>query len=430
MDAAKLLKVTTMVALSVTIINCGNGGSSNKTVSLFGQSCDAQVIKKSFLVEWNDGESVPKEFDSMRIHPGSRITRFKGIDKDVLEATILKNHGTKIKSAEHEFFVNNVLPKADACKSVSLPSAWGPGDVQAPQAWAASGKRGDGIIVAVVDSGVDITHSLLTSRIWTNPGEIPANGIDDDRNGYIDDIHGYNFADDNADPSDAVGHGTHVSGIIAGQAGPLGFTGIAPNASIMPLRFISADGGGSVGDAIAALEYAANKGAKVINASWGGPSCSDLLKTQIQNAISHGSVIVNAAGNSGKDLNDPRYLEWPAAFQIPGKITVGAMNQSQILSVFSNYGVFVDLAAPGETILSTYPPQAGQSDTQMCGLSGTSMATPMVAGVAALVLSVKPTLSPVEVTNILNGTIVSGRYGVRTGGKVNALKAVQAAGGL
>jgi subtilisin family serine protease len=137
-------------------------------------------------------------------------------------------------------------------------------------------------------------------------------------------------------------------------------------------------------------------------------------------------VFVNAAGNDGVDINS--IPEWPAAFQIPGKITVASYNQNQMLSKFSNYGILVDLAAPGESILSTVPPANGQpeSPSNLALKSGTSMATPFVAGVAALLYSVKPTAQPTEIVAAINNSVVpSGGFGVRTGGKLNALKAVQ-----
>jgi subtilisin family serine protease len=264
----------------------------------------------------------------------------------------------------------------------------------------------------------------LSSQIWTNSDEIPGNGIDDDNNGLIDDYKGYNFGEHNSDVASGSTHGTHISGIIAGQAGNFNFTGVAPNAKIMPLKFIDASGSGSVGDALVAMEYAVAHGAKVINASWGGELCSNVLEGAIQAVTQAGVVFVTAAGNSGHDIS--RFPEWPAVYQIAGKLTIAAHNFGQTLSSFSNYGQLVDLSAPGDSILSTVPPQtSGQAEGQMCGLRGTSMAAPFASGIAALLLSAKPLLSPSAITNAINSGVTQGNFGVRTRGKLNALQSAQ-----
>ncbi|MBK9293756.1 MAG: S8 family serine peptidase [Oligoflexia bacterium] len=411
MDAT-YLKATLCVALSLSAVGCGGGGSVQSTKTN-GLECTSSVIENSFLVEWKD--QVPQEYRSHAIHPGSRVTHFTNINKDTLEKTILKPNADKVVLAEHDFAVQKSENlNLSACNTTS---AWGPSDIGAQQAWALSNKKGEGVTVAVIDTGLDLSHPLLASQVWKNFSEIPNNNIDDDNNGLIDDVNGFNFFDFTADVTDTESHGTHVSGIIAGQAGDLNFTGIAPKAKIMPLKFTDPDGIGNVGAAISAMQYAYIHGAKVISASWGGNNCSSLLSKEINNAVLHGSVFVNAAGNKGRDLS--RSPEWPAAYQIPGKITIGSMNIGQVLSNFSNYGQLVDIAAPGENILSTMP------NNKLCSISGTSMATPFVSGVAALILSTKPTLSPVDVVNVINSTVSLGRYGVRTQGKLNAASAIE-----
>lgn len=409
MDATRL--IAALAATASLTAGCSGGSSIIRSANTNGRQCVERVVPNSFLIEWSN---VPPQYEDKKLSPTSKITRFSLIEQELLEAQVINPNKEKILSAEHEFVVQKLEINLNAC---STPVSWGPNDIQAPEAWAFTGKKGEGVTVAVIDSGLDITHPLIASQLWTNFNEVPNNGIDDDGNGFKDDVNGYDFYDGTGNVQDSNGHGTHVSGIIAGQSGSLGFTGIAPKSKVMPLKFIGSDGIGNVGAAIAAIQYAYFNGAKVINASWGGDDCSDMLKKEIQTAVSHGTVFVNAAGNNGKDITI--FPEWPAAYQVPGKITVGAMNSGQILSTFSNYGALVDLAAPGEGILSLKP------GNQLCGLNGTSMATPFVSGVAALLLSSKPSLIPTEIINTLNSTVITGRYGVRTAGKVNALRALQ-----
>jgi subtilisin family serine protease len=263
-------------------------------------------------------------------------------------------------------------------------------DARAAEAWVAGSSKGAGVVVAVIDSGMDIKHPLLKSQLWVNPGETSGNGKDDDGNGLPDDIYGWNFGDSNSDLTDYVsrgGHGTHVAGIIAGQTVD-GFTGMAPEAKLMVLKFIDGSGRGLLGDAVAAITYARKNGAKVINASWGGSQCQDSLKLEITAAATSGVFMAVAAGNgdaSGHGVDINLQPEWPANYIIPGKLTIAAHNIDQTLAVFSNYGVLVDLAAPGENIFSTLQTPSGQVEAGLMGAkSGTSMATPMVAGAAAL----------------------------------------------
>ncbi|MDZ4677223.1 MAG: S8 family peptidase [Oligoflexia bacterium] len=403
---------------------CGQENAGKVNTTSF--DCAGQAISDSFLIQWKD--DVPPEFAAYKLSPDSKVTRFTGVNKTQIENEILHKHRNNYKTAEHEFTldVEDIQPHAAACNTnlSELPDSWGPIDINASQAWTTLGKQGEDIIVGIVDSGVDTRHPLLQDNIWINTGEIAGNGIDDDQNGYIDDHKGFNFAGMNSDVISGSTHGTHVAGIVAGKtsASTNNFTGVAPKAKIMPLKFIHANSG-SVGDAIKAMEYARRHGAKIINASWGGDLCSDVLKDAIVAATVSGTVFVNASGNAGKDL--VRAPEWPAVYQLAGKITVGAYNLNQRLSGFSNYGDLVDLAAPGESILSTVPPQVGTAQGKMCAMSGTSMATPFVAGVSALLFSYKPSATPTEIATAISASVVTGQYGVRTKGKLNALGAAQ-----
>jgi subtilisin family serine protease len=394
--------------------------------------CANQAQEKSFLVKWKG--QVPAAYQSLRIHPGSLTTVFRDIAESDLERQVLRFHEGEYEIAEHEFSIQNVNQSDVTIASGTLPPAvWAPQDIQVSEAWQFLGVKGEGVTVAVIDSGVDVSHPLLQKEIWSNPGETgldaqgrnkATNGIDDDNDGYVDDVFGWDFADGSANAIDDNSHGTHVAGIIAGQAQTsTNFTGVAPNAKIMALRFIDSGGNGSVTDAISSIEYASAHGAKVINASWGGSTCSSILKQNIETAAQHGTVFVNAAGNDGLDIS--RSPEWPAVYQLAGKITVGAYNLGQVLSTFSNFGQLVDLAGPGESILSTVPPGANGIEGQMGGKSGTSMATPYVAGVVALLYSAKPSATIDQISAAINNSVIGGRYGVRTGGKLNALNAAK-----
>lgn len=209
-------------------------------------------------------------------------------------------------------------------------------------------------VVAVIDTGVDINHPDLQADIWTNPGEIAGNGKDDDGNGYVDDVHGWDFLHhDNSvfDAADGDEHGTHVAGTIAASSNNgLGITGIAPNVKIMPLKFLGPDGG-STADAISAIDYAAKMGVKISNNSWGGSDNDQALKDAIERS---NMLFVTAAGNDGKNIDsNPDY---PASFTSPNIISVAAIDNTGKLADFSNYGTRgVDIAAPGVSILSTVP---------------------------------------------------------------------------
>jgi thermitase len=269
-------------------------------------------------------------------------------------------------------------------------------DIDAPDAWDATTGE-PGTTVAVIDSGVDINHPDLRNNIWTNPDEIPGNGVDDDKNNYVDDVHGWDFINNDAGVFDGSGdgHGTHVAGIIAAQGNNgVGVTGINWRAEIMPLKFMY-NGKGTVSDAVKALNYAIAEGAKISNNSYGWyDNCSGCFAQTLRDAIveadKSGHLFTAAAGNGFDDYlgddNDKRPF-YPANYDSPNIVSVAATNQEDKLTSFSNYGAnTVDLGAPGKTILSTAPGNGyGYGE-------GTSMAAPHVAGAAALILSQDPGL--------------------------------------
>jgi subtilisin family serine protease/subtilisin-like proprotein convertase family protein len=303
-------------------------------------------------------------------------------------------------------------------------------DIDAPEAWDVTTGSHD-TIVAVIDTGVDYTHPDLAANMWTNPGEIPGNGIDDDGNGYVDDIHGYDFVNHDGDPMDDHFHGTHVAGTIGavGNDGQ-GIAGVNWHVQIMALKFLDASGGGYSSDAIAALNYAVANGAVVSNNSWGGGSYSAAFQTAIQNARAKGHIFVAAAGNDGSNNDTSPF--YPASYNVDNVISVAATDHTDSLAYFSNYGAStVDLAAPGVNIYSTFPTKQTQAmkdegfGPNYGTISGTSMATPHVTGVVALVRSAHPDWTYDQVIEQIMGT-VDPIAGLKTisGGRVNAAGAL------
>jgi subtilisin family serine protease len=300
-------------------------------------------------------------------------------------------------------------------------------DIDAPEAWNVTTGGGQ-TIVAVIDTGVDYNHPDLAANMWTNSAELNGRpGVDDDGNGYVDDVHGYDFANRDGNPMDDHNHGTHVAGILGavGNNG-VGVTGINWRVRIMALKFLDAQGSGSTSDAILALNYAVANGARISNNSWGGDPFSQALFDAIRNARDAGHIFVTAAGNGnifGIGQNNDSTPFYPAGYNLNNIIAVAATDHRDNLATFSNYGATtVDLAAPGVSILST------TRNNTYTRLDGTSMAAPHVAGVVALVWDLHPTWTYTQVINHVLSTVdpVSALQGKTvTGGRLNAARAVQ-----
>ncbi|HEX9918239.1 MAG TPA: S8 family serine peptidase [Pyrinomonadaceae bacterium] len=298
-------------------------------------------------------------------------------------------------------------------------------DVCATRAWAKT-KGSRKIVVAVIDTGVDYTHQDLQSNIWTRPASLAP--YSDEDLGDFDDRHGFDASDNDGDPMDDNGHGTHCAGIIGAEGDNSdGIAGVNWEVEIMPLKFLGRNGSGTTKDAIECINYVvarkkAGVDVRIISASWGSTARSRALGDAIKRAGDEGILFIAAAGNSSTN-NDAR-PHYPSNYDLPNVLSVAALTRQDVLARFSNYGAkTVHIAAPGSEIMSTWPGNQYEEH------SGTSMATPVVSGVAALILSVNPDLSVSDLRRRLLDTVdklpaLDGK--VSSGGRVNAASAVRA----
>jgi subtilisin family serine protease len=296
-------------------------------------------------------------------------------------------------------------------------------DISAMNAWATT-TGSDDVVVAVLDSGIDYNHEDLVNNIWNRPEQIEA--FRDESLGVIDDVHGYDAIDNSGDPFDQNGHGTHCAGIIGAEGGnKVGIAGVNWKVKIMALKFMNAGGFGTTKDAVEAINYAIDRrkagvNVRVISASWGSTQKSRALEDVIRRANDAGILFVAASGNASVDTDHRPHF--PAGYKLPNVISVAALDRNDQLAQFSNYGAkSVHIAAPGKDILSTW---LGNDYEEH---SGTSMATPVVAGVAALVLAHKPGVNVAELRAWLLKSVdklpnLEGK--VSSAGRINAAKAV------
>jgi serine protease len=338
---------------------------------------------------------------------------------DATEVVAAYQSQTNVEYAQLDYKIQIAATPNDT----SYSSLYAMAKISAPQAWdTTTGSRS--IIVGVIDTGVDYNHPDLAANIWRNTREIEGNGIDDDGNGYRDDVRGYDFANNDANPMDDNGHGTHVAGTIGavGNNGR-GVTGVAWNVQIMPLKFLTASGSGSLSNAVLSVDYAVRNGAKILNNSYGGGGFFAPMNDAISRARAAGVIFVAAAGNeaNNNDVN-PAY---PAGYNFDNVVSVAATDSNDRLASFSNFGATsVDIAAPGVGILST------TLNNTYSSFNGTSMASPHVAGAAALVWAANPSLTYSQVIQRLyvSADPVSGLAGkVATGGRLNVGRAVAGA---
>ena len=336
--------------------------------------------------------------DAIALVPGLRTVRLSGITVDKAIARFKQN--PLVLYAEPDYTVHADLLTNDP--KLTNGDLWGlhntgqklgkpDADIDAPEAWSITTGSAN-TIVAIIDTGINYTHPDLAANVWKNIDEVAGNGIDDDSNGFVDDIYGYDFANNDADPKDDNDHGSHTAGTIGavGNNGK-GVVGVNWQVKIMGLKFLNAAGSGSTSNAIRAINYAVANGAKISNNSWGGGANSTALRDAIQNAGNQGHLVVAAAGNGnilGVPQNTDKTPSYPASYNLPNIISVAATDRYDKFASFSNFGATsVDLAAPGVGIWSTV------RGTGYKSLSGTSMATPHVAGAAALLLSANPSFT-------------------------------------
>lgn len=464
---------------------------NNRLLHVFGLCVSLQLFAQDYLVRFNtDNETIKKQFffhqggtfdlvskegnlykwkaplrSEMPSNPHvdyiipNRKIRLEPIpslveNRDVL-IKMLQESGLKSRGAAYP---DNPEIKSPSIQASGLDplfqSSWGMFSIDAPHAHNKT-PQGKGIVVAVTDSGVDYNHVDLVNNMWRNKGEIPNNGIDDDNNGFVDDVVGWDFHANDNKPYDLSmdlmtilsgggnpGHGTHVSGVIAASLNnSVGTAGVAPQAKIMALRFIGEKGEGSTENAIKAIDYAVANGANIINASWGGEAGEEddvPLKEAIKRAEAKGVLFIVAAGNgrldsaSGKSLgfdidSDPKPVA-PAFYNFSNMIGVAALDSNNQLAEFSNWGKnSIKLGAPGVKILSTVPGDRYQDTVVDLGIikatwDGTSMATPFVAGALAALWSQDLTQSAQSVKEKLLNMVaqtdaVSGK--VSTGGRLD-----------
>lgn len=386
------------------------------------------AISAEYLIKLNNNKSFHATNDILSflsdVNKSNSKRLIKKIDEKILHVeldtqdlkTLEAVYSDQIKYLEPNYTYR--IPRTESPLSLSFPipkEQWGldtakKNGVEAAKAWEI--EKGDPrVIVAVIDTGIDYLHQYLKNNMWHSE-EIPNNQIDDDGNGYIDDVYGYDFANNDADPMDDHAHGSHCAGVIAANGEEA--MGLAPNVSLMALKFLDRNGSGDLDAAVQSIKYAIKMKANVLSNSWGGGPFSDILNETIQEAIQAGIIVVAASGNEYN--NNDSYPSYPASY--PNVVAVNASTAQGGKAYFSNYGKeSTSIFAPGANILSTVPGDSVQA------MSGTSMATPFVAAAAALYVSKFPSASPADFLKKLEESATPSKQLeklCRSGGLLNA----------
>jgi thermitase len=391
----------------------------------------ADAVENQLIAGFRDGTSLDRAEELVQAAGGRaarRLGRIRavvvrpraGVELRDLRARLDRRR--EVRYVEPDFFLRATRTPNDPLYALQYALQAGGTGISAPAAWDA---RTACTKVAALDSGAQNGHPDLKGNIWHNPDEIQGNGKDDDHNGWVDDYYGVNIPKGSGSGTDDDGHGTHVAGIIAGRGNnATGITGACWSASVMPVRFMNANGRGSTSDAVTGLDYAIHEGAKVVNCSFGSTSKSSALEDAVKSAKSKDVLLVVAAGNDGDSIESQP--EYPASYTESNILTVAATDASGALASFSNFGSkSVDLAAPGDSIYSTYPTSTYKY------LSGTSMAAPLVSAAAAMLRKQGSGLSYSDIRGLLKGSVdkdpaLSGK--TATGGRLNLDRALAQAG--
>ncbi len=407
----KFLRSLSLTTVAILLSACGAVKTTDNVFPTSVNVCVESASETRFIVHWEDGH--------YSIENGESSEKFR--------TEFVSENLQKIKHVDQDrrFRIHTDDVAAFAGDDATAEALnWGPNQMDAPSLWSKN-IQGEGVIIGVIDGMVDTTHPQLANSIALNTGEIPKNNIDDDNNGFVDDYKGIQV---NSEPNDPVvnRHGTHVTGIIVADPNQGAIDGVAPKAKVLPAQFIANDGGGSIGDAIVALNYVASRGAKIINMSWGLDPCMDIpnLRSALNDLNNRGLLLVTASGNgdsSGVGINMDSTPAFPSAYNFSNQLNVAAATMSMSLIGFSNYGVkSVHVAAPGVGIYSTTP--MNQIET----MSGTSMAAPMVSGVAALLWGAIPSATAAQIKQAIMSSVTRPATPLRvsTGGVVNAYDAL------
>ncbi|MEG4006969.1 S8 family serine peptidase [Microcoleus sp. Pol11C1] len=406
--------------VDVALIKDLNGDNSIDFTDIIASSQQPNLSPESIEINGLDAGTY-----FVRVYQYQGSTDFT-LNLSATPATVSPNNPSNLQGFDSRFgfgLVNAAAAVAKARGTAPFPDVpdlggdeWGRDLIKAPEVWA-QGLTGDGIVVAVIDSGVDYNHPDLTGNIWSNAGETgvdaigrnkASNGVDDDNNGFVDDFRGWDFVNNDNDPMDDNNHGTHISGLVAAKKDGVGITGTAPTAKIMPLKILDGAGVGKIRDEINAINYAVANGAKIINVSLGGLQLNDQELNAIRAAEAQGAIVISAAGNDARPQ-----VDYPARFANEVGIAVGGVTRNGLFADYSNRAgagtINYFVAAGGDAgttdsgdIYSTVP--LSQPGIPYRYFAGTSMAVPQVSGVIALMLQANPSLTPADIKRILAET--------------------------
>ncbi len=397
----------------------------SETPKTFTSGDGAEYLPREIIVKRSPSSSQADFTAAVARHGGAlventgRLSEELGYVRIILSEETLADEvisGLQADGVAESAERNYIITLDDTPNDPSAPKNWGLEKIAASKAWdLETGTQN--VVVAITDSGIDLEHEDLSKNIWHNNGEIPGNNLDDDGNGFVDDIHGWDFANGDNTPMDDKGHGTHCAGIVGAVGNnDLGVAGVNWNVRLMALKFMQADGRGTLWDATQALLYAAQKGVDVVNASWGCRSCyTEYFNNAVVSLKEAGAMFVASAGNDATNVDNTPY--YPAAFGHENVIAVAATTPTDALAGYSNYGVSkVHISAPGSAIHSTLP------GNKYGDASGTSMAAPFVTGAAALFKAAHPdaTFDVIKSRILLTADPIGALVGkVATGGRLN-----------